>query len=211
MPNTKFSFGKRNRFSKPRGRCSTGRPTALDDPPLCVADSSPPRPTASVSSTADSAAGALTSEISSASVSDVATTLTAFERKVALLQQCGDTSKTTTNGASDDAEQLSGYRFVCVLVTKNLIASLLCPECRKLSLELKETGSGANLQFVVVCDRRGDVAKAVYSPIMKLSRQPKLSVRLAVVSCSCGINFTKLSNFFGGMNAPQPMHLKSFQ
>lgn len=179
MPATKFSFGKRNRFSKPRGRRRTGRPTALDDRPLCVADSSPPRPTASVSSTADSA-----------SVSDVATTLTAFERKVALLQQCDDTSKTATNDASDDAEQLNGYRFVCVSAIKNLIAPLLCPECRDQSLELKETGSGANLQFVVVCDRCGDVAKAAHSPIMKSSRQPELPVRLAVVSRSCGINFT---------------------
>lgn len=176
--------------------------------PLCLGVSSPPQPIDAVFSTSDT--GTSTSETSSASADDVATIVTAFERKAAMLQQFDEASETLANDASGSSEELSGYRFVAVTAIKALIEPLLCPVCLEQLLQLRESGSGANLQFVV-CGGRGDIAKAPHSPVVGSSRQPELPFRLAAVSRNCGINFTKLMNLFGGMDTPQPMHLKTFQ
>lgn len=47
-----------------------------------------------------------------------------------------------TSDASDKRTLLSGYRFVNVTATKEMIAWLLCPECHQPLLELEETGAG---------------------------------------------------------------------
>lgn len=172
--------------------------------------SSPPRATAAAFPTVDTAASR--PEISSsAPVEDDKSSLTAFERKAALLLQRDDASESATHNAGDGPKLPSGYRFVNVTAINTLIAPLLCPECQEQSLELKETGAGASLQFVVACGGCGDIVKAAHSPVVGSSRQPELPVRLAIASRNCGINFTKLTNFFGSMNAPPPMHLKTHQ
>lgn len=177
------------------------------EPSPCSRDSGPTQATTEVLPSLDATTSA--SE-SSAPVDDVESNLTAFERKAALLQ-CDDASEGVAADASDEPKPLTGYRFVNVAALETLIKPLLCPECHKRALELKETGVGASLQFVVACSGCGEVAKAAHSPLLESSRQPELPVRLGVASRNCGINFTKMTNFFGGMDAPPPMHLKTYQ
>ncbi|CAN8006086.1 unnamed protein product, partial [Ixodes hexagonus] len=210
MPATKYltqrSFGKRNRFTKPRGRRSNGRPVVLEPSP-CSRGSGLTQAATEVFPSLDAVTSASESP---APVDDDESSLTAFERKAALLRR-DDASEGAAPDASDEPKPLTGYRFVNVAALETLIAPLLCPKCHERSLELSETGVGATLQFVVACSGCGDVAKAVHSPLMESSRQPELPVRLGVASRNCGINFTKLANFFGSMDAPPPMHLKTYQ
>ncbi|CAN8016792.1 unnamed protein product, partial [Ixodes persulcatus] len=205
---TTTAFGKRRRYGKPRG--SNARPLAFEPSAECSPTSDPPRAVNAVPPAFDSSR----SEGSSVPTADNGDDLTAFERKAALLQQCDDAADAPESGLSDAPDEphlLSGYRFINVTAVEALIAPLLCPMCYERSLILKETGTGASLQFVVVCGDCGDVVKAAHSPVLGTSRQPELPVRLAVASRSCGINITKLSNFFGAMDAPPPMHLKTHQ
>lgn len=138
-------------------------------------------------------------------------TLTAFERKAALLKK-EDPCASVSNDAGEERQTTpSGYRFIKMTALHTLIAALSCPTCKGQSLALRETGTGASLHFAVSCSVCGDIVKAGHSPVVASTRQPELPVRLAVASRNCGINFTKLTNFFGAMDSPAPMHLKTYQ
>ncbi|CAN8019845.1 unnamed protein product, partial [Ixodes persulcatus] len=106
---------------------------------------------------------------------------------------------------------LNGYRFVDVSAVKTLVSALLCPNCHGNELDLKESGVGTSLQFVVVCRACGDIVTTPQSATVGETRQSELAARLCVVEKDCGISFTKLKNLYGGMNAPSPMHLKTYQ
>ncbi|CAN8025341.1 unnamed protein product, partial [Ixodes persulcatus] len=134
--------------------------------------------------------------------------LTTFERKITLLDRPADLPK-PTDDVRDAA--LNGYRFVDVSAVKTLVSALLCPNCHGNELDLKESGVGASLQFVVVCRACGDIVTTPQSATVGETRQSELAARLCVVGKDCGISFTKLKNLFGGMNAPSPMHLKTYQ
>ncbi|KAG0427553.1 hypothetical protein HPB47_025387, partial [Ixodes persulcatus] len=133
---------------------------------------------------------------------------TTFERKITLLDRPADLPK-PTDDVRDAA--LNGYRFVDVSAVKTLVSALLCPNCHGNELDLKESGVGASLQFVVVCRACGDIVTMPQSATVGETRQSELAARLCVVGKDCGISFTKLKNLFGGMNAPSLMHLKTYQ
>lgn len=46
---------------------------------------------------------------------------------------------------------------------------------------------------------------------MGTTRQNELATCITVYGLYCGISFTKLINFFGGMSTPPPMHLKVYE
>ncbi|CAN7978555.1 unnamed protein product [Ixodes persulcatus] len=125
-----------------------------------------------------------------------------------LLDRPADLPK-PTDDVGDTA--LNGYRFVDVSAGKTLVSALLCPNCHGNELDLKESGVGASLQFVVVCRTCGDIVTTPQSATVGETRQSELAARLCVVGKDCGISFTKLKNLFGDMNAPLPMHLKTYQ
>ncbi|KAG0415860.1 hypothetical protein HPB47_006970 [Ixodes persulcatus] len=108
-------------------------------------------------------------------------------------------------------EPLDGYRLINVSAVQGLIDALLCPKCHGGELSLQERGTGADLSFVEGCSSCGDIVAAPHSPPIGKSRQNELVMRLGVVGRDCRISFTKLSNLFGGINAPPPMHVKSYQ
>lgn len=116
-----------------------------------------------------------------------------------------ETADTPVEGPPD------GYRLLNVSAVQALIAALDCPKCHGGELSLRESGTGADLQFVVGCASCGDIVATPHSPSIGKSRQSELAMRLGVVGRDCGIGFTKLTNLFGGLNAPPPMHLKSHQ
>ncbi|CAN7976741.1 unnamed protein product [Ixodes persulcatus] len=131
-----------------------------------------------------------------------------FERNITLLDRPADLPK-PTDDVRDAA--LNGYCFVDVCAVKTLVSALLCPNCHGNELDLKESGVGASLQFVVVCRACGDIVMTPQSATVGETRQSELAARLCVVGKDCGISFTKLKNLFGGMNAPSPMYLKTYQ
>ncbi|KAG0443634.1 hypothetical protein HPB47_014693 [Ixodes persulcatus] len=128
------SFGKRSRFTKPRGTAGGRRSTAPD----AATSATSPKP----------------SRPSRGSASTKADELTTFERKITLLDRPVDLPKPT-----DDVRNaaLNGYCFVDVSAVKTLVSALLCPNCHGNELHLKESGVGASLQFVVVCRACGDI------------------------------------------------------
>ncbi|KAG0418128.1 hypothetical protein HPB47_005103 [Ixodes persulcatus] len=139
-------------------------------------------------------------------------TLTAFERKVSLFEagESGgrDQDEDPREPSGDSA---AGYRLLDVSCVRSLVEALLCPTCRAGGLQLRETGVGARLTFAVECSTCGVVVSAPLSSTVDGTQQTELAARLRIVSRNCGIGFTKLTNFFSGLNAPPPMHLKTYQ
>ncbi|CAN7978553.1 unnamed protein product [Ixodes persulcatus] len=195
------SFGKRSRFTKPRGTAG-GRRSTAPDAATSATSPKPSRPSRSPESFSSPP------RPESGSASTEADELTTFERKITLLDRPADLPK-PTDDVRDTA--LNGYRFVDVSAVKTLVSALLCPNCHGNELDLKESGVGASLQFVVVCRACGDIMTTPQSATVGETRQSELAARLCVVGKDCGISFTKLKNLFGGMNAPSPMHLKTYQ
>lgn len=105
----------------------------------------------------------------------------------------------------------NGYCFMNVSAIKALMSALLCPSCHGSRLDLKESGVGANLKFVTVSKSCGNIMTTAQSVAIRETQQNELSASLHVVGKDCGTSFTKLINFFGDMNAPPPMHMKSYQ
>ncbi|KAG0414260.1 hypothetical protein HPB47_008607 [Ixodes persulcatus] len=195
------SFGKRSGFTKPRGTAG-GRRSTAPDAATSATSPKPSRPSRSPESFSS------LPRPESGSASTEADELTTFERKITLLDRPADLPK-PTDDVRDAA--LNGYRFVDVSAVKTLVSALLCPNCHGNELDLKESGAGASLQFVVVCRACGDIVTTPQSATVGKTRQSELAARLCVVGKDCGISFTKLKNLFGGMNAPSPMHLKTYQ
>ncbi|CAN7939282.1 unnamed protein product [Ixodes hexagonus] len=133
--------------------------------------------------------------------------LTTFERKLGLLDFDAGTTNDPEPTDAPVEKPLDGYRLLNVSAVQTLVAVLLCPKCHGELLSLREEGIGVNLQFVVSCSTCGDIVVTTHSPSIGKSRQNELAVRLGVVGRDCGISVTKLTNLFGGLNAPPPMHV----
>ncbi|KAG0443945.1 hypothetical protein HPB47_014364 [Ixodes persulcatus] len=185
------SFGKRSRFTKPRGTAG-GRRSTAPDAATSATSPKPSRPSRSPESFSSPP------RPESGSASTEADELTTFERKITLLDRPADLPK-PTDDVRDAA--LNGYRFVDVSAVKTLVSALLCPNYHGNELDLKESGVGASLQFVVVCRACGEIVTTPQSATVGETRQSELSARLCVIGKDCGISFTKLKNLFGGMNA----------
>ncbi|CAN7944596.1 unnamed protein product, partial [Ixodes hexagonus] len=200
--NTRRSFGRRSRFTKPRGR---GSRKCSEAPELTA---SPAQSSCSLTSSEPSE-DASTSHFVNASLPEEVDDLTTFERKI-LLSERSEAEREPIDD-SDPSQSLDGHRFVHVSAVRTLVSALLCPTCLGRGLELAEDGTGANLQFVIVCSSCGEIARAPHFAPVGTTRQNELAARLCVVGRNCGMSFTKLKNFFGGMSAPPPMHLKTYQ
>ncbi|CAN7978688.1 unnamed protein product, partial [Ixodes persulcatus] len=204
---TRGSFGRRSRSRKRRG--------VTRERPRNSANPLPP-PSPSLSSRASSSTGstsphALESIASTSNAEDVPVSaeclLTTFERKLDLLK-CNEDDAKMADAPTE--EPLYGYRLINVSAVQGLIDALLCPKCHGGELSLQERGTGADLLFVVGCSSCGDIVAAPHSPPIGKSRQNELVMRLGVVGRDCRFSFTKLLNLFGGLNAPPPMHVKSY-
>ncbi|KAM7284353.1 hypothetical protein ISCGN_001447, partial [Ixodes scapularis] len=142
---------------------------------------------------------------------EVVEELTAIERKISLLQESDPAADPTDAPAAPDGAPTEGYRLVALSAIETLVSALLCPVCCGSDLQLSESGKGVQAQFVVVCPDCGDVARTPHSSTIGHSRQIELAARISLASRECGIGYTKLTNFFAGINAPSPMHLRSYQ
>ncbi|CAN7976266.1 unnamed protein product, partial [Ixodes persulcatus] len=205
---TRDSFGRRSRSRKRRG-VTRGRPRKSANPL--------PPPSPSLSSRASSSTGSTSphaseSIASTSNAEDVPVSaeclLTTFERKLDLLK-CNEDDAKMADAPTE--EPLYGYRLINVSAVRGLIDALLCPKCHGGELSLQERGTGADLLFVVGCSSCGDIVAAPHSPPIGKSRENELVMRLGVVGRDCRFSFTKLLNLFGGLNAPPPMHVKSYQ
>ncbi|KAG0419846.1 hypothetical protein HPB47_003840 [Ixodes persulcatus] len=195
------SSGKRSRFTKSRGTAG-GRRSTAPEAATSATSLKPSRPSRSpepFSSLPHPESGSASTE---------ADELTTFERKITLLNRPADLPKPTDDNR--DAA-LNGYRFVDVSAVKTLVSALLCPNCHGNELDLKQKLRWSQSSVDVVCGACGDIVTTSQSATVGETRQSELAVRLRVVGKDCGISFTKLENLFGGMNAPSPMHLKTYQ
>lgn len=212
-----FTFGARKRKrGKPRG-IEGGRPHKTPAPPSpSRSESSEQSPSSSPSQSPgpsppeDSDCAGQSRLLSPLPTPDTPKEdeLTAIERKMEMLRR--DECSGEPLGLGDSGE-LEGYRLLEVSCVKALVGALLCPECAGSCLELKESGKGALLGFIVECPSCGEVASAPHSSNIGDTRQNELSARIGLAARDCGIGFTKLSNLFSGMNVPPPMCLKSSQ
>ncbi|KAM7312937.1 hypothetical protein ISCGN_009841 [Ixodes scapularis] len=201
---TRKQYGRRSRFTKARGRngpkkaatAAASTAAATDDNVLVCQRSSPVR--------ADLAAPAPAPASESASFCD-ADTLTAFFEAG---ESGGRDGEDPREPSGDSA---AGYRLLDVSCVRSLVEALLCPTCCAGGLQLRETGVGARLAFAVECSTCGVVVSAPLSSTVDGTQQTELAARLGIVSRNCGIGFTKLTNFFTGLNSPPPMHLKTYQ
>lgn len=211
------AFGARRRSIKTRGTSGGRRP--CPKPNVTTSASPPPiHPTASPPSSSSLLDVTLVQsvEVPSCLPDDLGELkeLTAIERKVSLLRDsdaAGDAAGDPTDVPAASDTPLDGYRLVGVSAIENLISGLQCPVCNGSDLQLNEIGKGAQAEFVVVCPECGDIAQAPHSSTVDHSRQSELAARICLASRECGIGYTKLTNFFAGINAPSPMHLRSFQ
>ncbi|KAG0430220.1 hypothetical protein HPB47_022906, partial [Ixodes persulcatus] len=137
--------------------------------------------------------------------------LTAIEHKMEMLRRDECSGEPLGLGDSRDSGELKGYRLLEVSCAKALVGALLCPECAGSCLELKGSGKGALLGFIVECPSCGEVPSAPHSSNIGDTRQNELSARIGLAAHDCSIGFTKLPNVFSGMNVPPPMCLKSSQ
>ncbi|CAN7936875.1 unnamed protein product [Ixodes hexagonus] len=206
---TRSSFGRYSRSRKQRG-LTRGRPPKSADP---LPPPSPPLSSQASSSTGStslhtSGPTASTSNAEDVPVSAESVLLTTFERKLDLLK-CNEDDAEMADAPTE--EPLDGYGLINVSAVQGLIDALLCPKCHGGELSLQERGTGADLLFVVGCSSCGDIVAAPHSPLIGKLQQNELVMRLGVVARDCGVSFTKLSNLFGGLNAPPPMHVRSYQ
>ncbi|KAG0432194.1 hypothetical protein HPB47_021074 [Ixodes persulcatus] len=190
---TRGSFGRCSRPRKRRG-LTRGRSRKSADP---LPPPSPSLSSRALSLTGSTSPHASESIASTSNAEDVPVSaeclLTTFERKLDLLK-CNEDDAEMADAPTE--EPLDGYRLINVSVVQGLIDALLCLKCHGGELSLQERGTGADLPFVVGCSSCGDIVAAPHSP---------------PIGKDCGISFTKLSNLFGGLNAPPPMHVKSYQ
>ncbi|CAN8031141.1 unnamed protein product, partial [Ixodes persulcatus] len=208
------AFGARRRSVKPRGssggrvRCANPNGTTSDASAASLPSASP-----SPGSSLQDLTSEQPADVSSSLPEDyeVVEELTAIERKISLLQESDPAADPTDVPAAPDGAPTEGYRLVAVSAIETLVSALLCPVCRGLDLQLSESGKGVQVQFVVVCPDCGDVARTPHSSTIGHSRQNELVARISLASRECGIGYTKLTNFFAGINAPSPMHLRSYQ
>ncbi|KAM7284806.1 hypothetical protein ISCGN_001900 [Ixodes scapularis] len=208
------AFGARRRSVKPRGssggrvRCANPNETTSDASAASLPSASP-----SPGSSLQDLTSEQPADVSSSLPEDyeVVEELTAIERKISLLQESDPAADPTDAPAAPDGAPTEGYRLVALSAIETLVSALLCPVCRGSDLQLSESGKGVQAQFVVACPDCGDVARTPHSSTIGHSRQNELAARISLASRECGIGYTKLTNFFAGINAPSPMHLRSYQ
>ncbi|KAM7298379.1 hypothetical protein ISCGN_018975 [Ixodes scapularis] len=210
---TRSSFGRRSRWRKPRGRSAALHAKDGDPSPPAPSSPSPPSPSPSSSSSA----ALRTSEPTASSpnahrlpVSSESDVLTTFEKKLGLLDFDAGTTDDPEPTDAPVEKPLDGYRLLSVSAVQTLVAALLCPKCHGELLSLREEGIGVNLQFVVSCSTCGDIVTTPHSPsIGKSTERTRGASRRRWKRL--WHQFYEAHESFRGLNAPPPMHVKSYQ
>ena len=95
----------------------------------------------------------------------------------------------------------------------SFIAKMACPKCFKTGCHLSEVrrrGLSSTISVTCTC---GYIASCETTPSVREGKKKTSEANLLVSAASrnCGIGYQKMCKFLGGLNIPQPMHLKTYQ
>ena len=95
-----------------------------------------------------------------------------------------------------------------------MIAQMACPSCFETGCGLSETKRlGLNSLLEIKCDSCGNSITSNTSPLVGAGKAKTAESNLMMVAGAknCGMGHEKCVKFFGALNVPQPIHLKTFQ
>ena len=110
----------------------------------------------------------------------------------------------------------SGSRLYSFHLIVGLIGQLLCPNCKAGPLILHEKPLGIGVvgfhsELRVKCTRCAMYIAMTNTSDTLQNRTSVTNIRAVVSARNSGIGYSQLVKFFGGINVPQPMHLRTYQ